>query len=171
MFILITTFRLCCVFLVFISLTEMPPLIWLLFQPSDMLHWQGMSCNTRRNMQVHLRNLSVTSDSKTAENRPQWEDLLQYNFILLFINIELQTKGLMSFSSFVLFFKSGFSTVSSWKFLLTVPSHAWERHEGVCELSINLEWKNKRIGRGLMTEISDAAPRVRKPQWHLGATQ
>lgn len=43
----------------------------------------------------------------------------------------------------------------------------------VCVNSVPIwdgEKKNKRIGRGLMTEISDAVPGVRQPQWHLGAT-
>lgn len=64
---------------------------------------------------------------------------------------------------FHVFFQTGFSTVSSWKFLLTAPSHAWERHEGVCELSTNLGQEKERTGRGLTTEVSDAAPGVRKP--------
>lgn len=59
-------------------------------------------------MQMHLQNLNVTSDSETAEKSPQWEDLLLYKCIRLFTNLQLQTKGLMSFSSFTFFFKQDF---------------------------------------------------------------
>lgn len=60
-------------------------------------------------MQVHLRNLNITSDSETTEKSPQQEDLLQYKCILFFINLQLQTKGLMEISSFTfLFFKQDF---------------------------------------------------------------